>query len=321
MGLATGPSIGGLLLAAGGWRLIFLVNVPLGVIGAVAAVLLIPRSRNLPERVRFDWLGLGLLFPAVVALLVAISFGTDLGWSSPAIVVLFTTAAALGALFVLHERRDRDPMLDLTLFRRRQFAMGIVGAAGSYAVMFGVLLLVPFYLERGLGFGSARSGLELMAMPLAFGIVAPLAGRLADRFGARPLTVSGMALVSLGLGVLAATRPPTVTFLFLLGGVGAGMGLFTSPNNASVMGAAPGSHAGMASGVLNMTRGVGTAIGLALTGSVFVATGGVADGRDSALHAFSVTASVLAIIALAVAVLSAARASAALANATLWSVE
>ncbi len=321
LGLATGPSIGGLLLAAGGWRLIFLVNVPLGVIGAVAAVLLIPRSRNLPERVRFDWLGLGLLFPAVVALLVAISFGTDLGWSSPAIVVLFTTAAALGALFVLHERRDRDPMLDLTLFRRRQFAMGIVGAAGSYAVMFGVLLLVPFYLERGLGFGSARSGLELMAMPLAFGIVAPLAGRLADRFGARPLTVSGMALVSLGLGVLAATRPPTVTFLFLLGGVGAGMGLFTSPNNASVMGAAPGSHAGMASGVLNMTRGVGTAIGLALTGSVFVATGGVADGRDSALHAFSVTASVLAIIALAVAVLSAARASAALANATLWSVE
>ena len=97
-------------------------------------------------------------------------------------------------LFVWHERRDRDPMLDLGLFRNARFSTGIASGVGSYLVMFGVLLLVPFYLERGLGLGTARSGLELMAMPLAFGVVAPLAGRLADRVGARPLTVSGMAL-------------------------------------------------------------------------------------------------------------------------------
>ena len=119
-------------------------------------------------------------------------------------------AAVLGGLFVWHERRDSDPMLDLGLFRNARFSTGIASGVGSYLVMFGVLLLIPFYLERGLGLGSARSGLELMAMPLAFGIVAPLAGRLADHVGARPLTVGGMALVALGLASSGPSgrRPP-----------------------------------------------------------------------------------------------------------------
>ncbi len=321
LGLALGPSIGGLLLAAGGWRLIFFVNVPVGLVGALTAVVLVPRSRNLLARVRFDWTGLGIFFPAVAALLYAITFGAETGWSSTLIVGLFVVAAVLGALFVWHERRDSDPMLDLGLFRSAQFSTGIVSGFGSYLVMFGVLLLVPFYLERGLGLGTARSGLELMAMPLAFGIVAPFAGRLADRVGARPLTVGGMTLVAVGLAVMGVRRPPTVGFLLLLALVGVGMGLFTSPNNASIMGAAPGQHAGMASGVLNMTRGMGTALGLALTGTVFVLAGGDMGGSAGAEHAFSVTTYVLAAIAAGAGLVSATRGNGALASATLSSVE
>lgn len=321
LGLALGPSIGGLLLAAGGWRLIFFVNIPFGVFGALAAILLVPRSRNLMARVRFDWTGLGIFFPAVVALLSAISFGAELGWSSSLIVGLFVAAVVLGGLFIWHERRDRDPMLDLNLFRNADFSTGIASGMGSYLVMFGVLLLIPFYLERGQGLGSARSGLELMAMPLAFGIVAPFAGRLADRVGSRPLTVSGMALVALGLVLMGALRPSTGLLLVLLGVVGVGMGLFTSPNNASIMGAAPGQQAGMASGVLNMSRGMGTALGLAVTGSVFVVAGGESDGMAGAQHAFTVTAYVLAAIAAAAGVVSALRANGALADATLSAVE
>ena len=321
LGLALGPSIGGLLLAAGGWRLIFFVNVPIGLVGALTAVVLVPRSRDLLARVRFDWTGLGIFFPAVAALLCAITFGAETGWGSAPIVGLFVVAAVLGALFLWHEHRERDPMLDLGLFRSAQFSTGIVSGFGSYLVMFGVLLLVPFYLERGLGLGTARSGLELMAMPLAFGIVAPLAGRLADRVGARPLTVGGMALVAVGLAVMGALRPPTVGFLLLLALVGVGMGLFTSPNNASIMGAAPGQQAGMASGVLNMTRGMGTALGLALTGTVFVLAGGDTGGAAGAEHAFSTTTYVLAAIAAGAGLVSATRANAALASATLSSVE
>jgi EmrB/QacA subfamily drug resistance transporter len=321
LGLALGPTIGGLLLAAGGWRLIFFVNVPFGLFGAVAAILLVPRSRDLMARVRFDWTGLGVFFPAVLALVSAISFGAELGWTSSQIIGLFVAAVVLFGLFIWHERRDRDPMLDLTLFRNARFSTGIASGVGSYLVMFGVLLLIPFYLERGLGLGPARSGLELMAMPLAFGIVAPLAGRLADHVGARPLTVSGMALVVLGLALMGALRPSTVWLLLLLAVIGVGMGLFTSPNNASIMGAAPGQQAGMASGVLNMTRGMGTALGLAVTGTIFVAAGGDSSGTSGAQHAFTVTTYVLAAIAAAAGVISALRASGTLSNATLSSVE
>ena len=321
LGLALGPSVGGLLLAAGGWRLIFFVNIPFGVFGAAAAILLVPRSRDLMARVRFDWTGLGVFFPAVVALLSAISFGAELGWSSSLIVLLFVAAAVLGGVFIWHERRDGDPMLDLELFRSVRFSTGIASGVGSYLVMFGVLLLIPFYLERGQGLGSARSGLELMAMPLAFGIVAPFAGRLADHVGARPLTVSGMALAAMGLALMGGLRPSTALFLVLLALVGLGMGLFTSPNNASIMGAAPGQQAGMASGVLNMSRGMGTALGLAVTGSIFVVAGGESGEMGGAQHAFTVTAYVLAAIAAAAGVVSALRANGALANATLSSVE
>jgi EmrB/QacA subfamily drug resistance transporter len=321
LGLALGPTIGGLLLAAGGWRLIFFVNVPFGIFGAVAAILLVPRSRDLMARVRFDWTGLALFFPAVVALVSAISFGAELGWSSGLIIGLFLLAAVLVVVFIWHERRDSDPMLDLGLFRSARFSTGIASGVGSYLVMFGILLLVPFYLERGIGFGAARSGLELMAMPLAFGIVAPFAGRLADHVGARPLTVSGMALVALGLALLGAFRPSTPWFLALLGMIGVGLGLFTSPNNASIMGAAPNKQAGLASGVLNMSRGLGTALGLAVTGTVFVVAGGEHGGMSGAAHAFTVTSYVLAAVALAAGVISALRANGTLADTTLSSIE
>jgi MFS family permease len=242
-----------------------------------------------------------------------------LGWGSALIVLLFTGAFGLGAWFVWHESRTADPMLDLSLFQSVQFSTGIASGMGSYLVMFGVLLLVPFYLERGVGLGTARSGLELMAFPLAFGVVAPLAGRVADRVGARPLCVTGMALVCVSLLLLGATRPPVGWFLALLACVGVGMGLFTSPNNASIMGAAPESHAGMASGVLNMTRGLGTALGLAVTGTVFTVAGGDVDG--GAAHAFTVTAYVLAAVAFGAGVVTALRSAGHLASARLSSVE
>ena len=321
LGLALGPSVGGLLLAAGGWRLIFLVNVPVGILGAVAAVLLVPRSRDLAPRKRFDWIGLALFFPAVVALLSAISFGNQLGWGSAAILGLFAVAVVLGTVFFLREDIVANPMLDLALFRRARFSLGITSGLGSYLVMFGLLLLVPFYLEHALGAGTARSGLELMAMPLAFALVAPLAGRWADLVGARPLTVSGMAVAGAALLAMGALRPATPGLVALIAAVGVGLGLFTSPNNASIMGAAPEDQAGMASGVLNMTRGLGTALGLAVTASVFAGNGGGAGTASLAAHAFSVTSIVLAGVAALTMVVAALRGSGPLADTKLSAVE
>jgi MFS family permease len=130
-----------------------------------------------------------------------------------------------------------------------------------------------------------------------------------------------MALVGLGLILLGALHPPTLWFLVLLAVIGAGLGLFTSPNNASIMGAAPEQQAGMASGVLNMTRGLGTALGLAVTGTIFVVAGGASGGTGGAQHAFTVTAYVLASVALGAGVVSALRANGNLADVTLSAVE
>jgi EmrB/QacA subfamily drug resistance transporter len=321
IGLALGPSVGGLLIAAGGWRLIFFVNVPIGIVGGLAALLLVPRSRQLAKRVPFDYKGLGIFFPAVVVLLGAITFGADLGWTSPLILGLLVAAVVLGLGFVRHERRDSDPMMDLTLFRERRFSFGIVSGIGSYLVMFGVLLLIPFYAERGLGDDVARAGLQLMALPLMFGLVAPLAGKLTDRIGARPLTVSGMGLVSAGLVLLALLRPATSGTVILLALIGVGLGLFTSPNNAAIMGSVSAHQAGMASGILNMSRGMGTALGLAVTGLVFSVSGGETGGMPAAEHAFSVTALVLAGVALAAGIVAGLRPNGHLGDAQLAGVE
>lgn len=127
VGLALGPSVGGLLVGAGGSRLIFLINVPFGLIGMIAGILFVPRSRHLEARVPFDWLGLGLLFLDVAALMCVITFGNALGWTSPTIIGLATASITLGGAFVLHESGDDHPMLDLGLFRRPRFTAGITG--------------------------------------------------------------------------------------------------------------------------------------------------------------------------------------------------
>jgi len=307
IGLALGPTVGGFLLAAGGWRLIFFVNVPFGLLGMIAGLVLIPRSRHLQTRVRFDWTGLSMFFPAVVAVFVAVSFGNSRGWTSPVILGLFVVGIALVVAFIRREGRCPEPMLDLGLFRTSRFSAGIASGMLSYLVMFGVLFLVPFYLERGLRFGSGRAGLELMVMPLALGVTAPVAGRLADLVGARSLTVGGMVTVSAGLAVLGVLRPSTPVFLLLLVVVGVGLGLFTPPNNAAIMGSVPPGQSGLASGVLNMTRGMGTALGLALTGLVFDVAGGRSSGPVPVGHAFSITAWFLAAMAAAAGVIAGLR--------------
>jgi EmrB/QacA subfamily drug resistance transporter len=308
LGLALGPTVGGLLIALGGWRLIFFVNVPAGFVGTVMAWYLIPRSRHLQERVPFDWLGLGLFVPAVGALLSAVSFGNSAGWTSPAIVGLFAVAALLGTGFLRRQRHASSPMLDLTLFKRVPFAAGIASGLLSYLVLFGTLFLVPFYLERALRLSPGRSGLMIGVMPIVLGITAPFAGRLAERLGARALTVAGMALAAATMGALVLAHGSLAAIMVELAVLGLGLGMFTPPNNAAIMGSAPREQSGVASGVLNMTRGMGTAMGLAFTGLVF----GLVAGSEHAsvalvTRAFEASAAFLGLIALAAMVLAGLR--------------
>jgi MFS family permease len=271
----------------------------------VTALLFIPRSTHLQARVRFDWPGFALFFPAVAALLFAVSQGSHQGWTSPSILATVAVAGVLGAGFVQRERRCATPMVDLSLFGRFRFTAGVSSGLLAFLVLFGVLVVVPFYLERSAGFGVVRTGMELMVMPVALGLVAPFSGRMADRCGVRAPAVTGMALVTVGLLGLAGLRPSTGGFLVLLVVIGAGLGLFVSPNNAGIMASVPAPQSGLASGLLNMSRGLGTAMGLAVASAVFGALHGDWGPPSTVNTAFCVTIVVLAAVALLAGVISA----------------
>jgi EmrB/QacA subfamily drug resistance transporter len=303
VGLAMGPAVGGWLVGLGGWQLVFLVNVPVGVVAIVLAWFLLPRSRDLAPRVPFDWHGLTLFAPSVCAVLLAASFGVV--WPMlPAVLLLL--------LFAWRERRTSHPLIHFSLFRRPTFSAGIASGLLAYLVTFGVLFVVPFYLERSLGLTPGRAGAVLSALPIALGLTAPLAGRLADRLDIRWFTTGGMVLAAcslLAVSQLAASRwhTPMWALVMCLLFLGVALGTFTPANNASVMGAAPRQRAGMAGGVLNMTRGLGTAFGVTLTGAVFGAAAGSSavqspsatrDGFTSACVALAVVAAIAALASL-----------------------
>jgi MFS family permease len=275
VGLSVGPTLGGVLIDSLGWRWVFFIAVPFGVLGTVLGWLVLPRTRREPiagvahEPRRFDWLGAGLIGVAVALVLIALTYANTWGWSSPALAITVALACVcLGSLWMV-EGRSTSPLIDPALLRIRSFSLGLLAGLLSYAVLFGSLFLMPFYLERILGQTAAQTGLLLTPIPIALAVLAPISGALADRIGPVAPTVAGMAAAALALAALAfltdAALPATLGFLALLG---IGLGLFTPPNNAAVMGSAPTHRLGVAGGILNMTRSIGTSLGVASTGAV-----------------------------------------------------
>jgi MFS family permease len=261
------------VIALGGWRPIFVLNLPIGAVGLALAWIMLPRSRELAARERFDWIGAALFGPAVAALLLAVSFSPELGWLSRPVAMLWVAAIVLIAAFLAWERRTAWPMVDLGLLGRRAFSAGISSGMLSYLVTFGALFLTPFYLEGSRHLSPAQAGAVLTALPIALGLVAPVAGRLSERWSGPPLTAAGMAVAAAALALMALLQPPLPGLAAGLALLGAGLGAFTPSNNAAIMGAAPRTASGVAAGLLNMTRGLGTSLGVAVTGLAWQASG------------------------------------------------
>jgi EmrB/QacA subfamily drug resistance transporter len=324
IGLSVGPSVGGFLIDSLGWQWVFFIAVPFGLLGTVLAWLVLPWTGHASvgveaqEPERFDWLGAALLGPGVGLILLALTYGNSWGWTSPALVSTAGLAAACLGVLVYVEKRSASPLIDLRLLGVRSFSRGLVAGLLSYAVLFGCLFLVPFYLERILGQSAAQTGLSLTPIPIALGVMAPIAGTLTDRIGPGPPTVAGMAIAALALVGLALM--PSTSFSLTLGMLavlGIGLGLFTPPNNSAVMGSAPANRLGVAGGILNMTRSLGTSIGVAATGAVLAVRlsarlGGHVDSTIDApiaalLPAFHETLLFLAGLAMLAAVVSSTR--------------
>ncbi|MFC5719150.1 MFS transporter [Streptomyces gamaensis] len=264
LGLAVGPTVGGLLVSTVGWRWVFWINVPVGVAAIVMGRYLLPRTVERAVEARFDLRGTAWLTVAVTTLLGGVSMLSGMpvpGWAGA--VVLAVSALAFGG-FLRREARARDPLVPPALLRDRRIAWGLLGALSGYLVLFGPLLVVPIALTRH-GESELRAGLLLAPLPAGFAFASNLQEQLLPRkWSSRRRCVAGAALSLAGLAGLAFASPVDLWLICWLAVLALGLGLFTPPNNAMVMAAVPRELSGTGGGMLNTCRSLGTSLGIAL---------------------------------------------------------
>ncbi|HET7011735.1 MAG TPA: DHA2 family efflux MFS transporter permease subunit [Anaerolineales bacterium] len=272
IGIVVGPVLGGWILDVASWPWIFLVNLPVGIVGLLVVGRFVPSFRP-PRTGRFDIPGAASLFAGLLSFLLALTEGPHLGFAEPRVLALFAASAIMIGVFITIERRTPHPMIDLNLFRVGLFSVNLVTGSLAFIALSGLLLLMPFYLENILGHPPRLIGLLMGAIPAGLGVTAPLSGALSDRVGTRPITVAGLGVLVLGYlgltGLGASTSP--LGFLTRSAPIGIGMGLFQSPNNSAIMGTAPRERLGVASGMLALTRLLGQVTGIAVLGAMWSA--------------------------------------------------
>ena len=268
--VAVGPLVGGALTRGIGWEAIFFVNVPIGVAAIALAQLKLAEAET-AARGRIDWPGLLTFSTGLFCFVLALIEGNDRGWGSTRIVALFTAAVVLVAAFVVLEHRRRDPMLDLTLFRKPAFGGASIAAFVLSAAMFSLFLYLTLYVQDILGYDPLETGLRFLPSTLLSFLVAPIAGRLSARVPVRGLLGGGLLLVGVGL-ILISGLDARSSWTALLPGfilTGAGIGLVNPPLASTAIAVVPPARAGMASGINTTFRQVGIATGVAGYGAIF----------------------------------------------------
>jgi EmrB/QacA subfamily drug resistance transporter len=268
--VAVGPLVGGAITSGIGWRWIFFVNVPIGVVAIVITLARIQESRD-PNSKRIDWIGFVTFSAALFMLVFALVRGNAAGWGSSEITGLLIGAAVLMAAFIVAELRQREPMLDLSLFRRPAM-IGISGAAFTLsASIFSLFLYLTLFIQDDLGYGPLAAGVRFLPLTLLAFVVAPFAGKLTVRFPARYMLGVGLLLVAAGCLLMATIQADSSWTVLLPGFVlsGAGIGMINPVLASSAVAVVPSERSGMASGINSTFRQVGIATGIAGLGAIF----------------------------------------------------
>jgi EmrB/QacA subfamily drug resistance transporter len=270
MALAIGPLVGGVLTEKISWGWIFFVNVPVGIAGIFMALWAIDESRDTSHEQRLDVPGLVASAVGLFALTYALIEANNYGWTSARILALFGVAVVALAVFVLLERHQRVPMLDLALFRDGTFTGANCTMLLVALAMFGIFFFNSLFVQNILRYSPIEAGATFLPMTLLVMIVAPQAGRFTDKIGARWLIGTGLVLVAVSL-VFFAQLDQHSSFWNILPGLlfgGFGMAMTMTPTTAAAMGSVPVDKAGIGSAVLNSSRQVGGSLGIAVMGAI-----------------------------------------------------
>ncbi|MFC1869189.1 MFS transporter [Thermodesulfobacteriota bacterium] len=269
-GLAAGPSLGGIIAFFLGWRLVFLINIPIGIVGLLWARSVVPDLKG--RQAKMDILGATTAFISMFSFLLFVNGFQGLGFSYINGSMLFVAILA-GFSFLWIETKVSQPMLKLSLFRNPTFSFADISALFNFMSQYVMVFLTPFYLQRVLHYTPNNLGLVMTAFPLAVMAVAPFSGTISDRIGTRLPACLGAAICALSLFFMS--RLPVSAgsgdVLWRLALFGLGTGIFQSPNTSAVMGSTPKRHLGIASGILATMRNVGMVLGIATAGVVLYA--------------------------------------------------
>ena len=275
LALALGPLVGGWLTEEVSWRAIFLLNLPVAAGAVTMTLFAAEESRDETASRKLDIPGIGALTTALAALVLALIEGNAWGWSSAGVLGLLALAVVAGVAFVAIERRSAVPIVDFAFFRSRAFlGANVVAFAVSFA-MFAMFFFIALYMQNILGYSPLEAGVRFLPSTLVIMVTGPIAGRLADRVGARPLMVTGLLTTTVALfwqsQIDTGSGYSTLWPGFVL--MGLGMGLIMSPMSMAAMNAVDRSKAGVASGTLSMFRMVGGTFGVAALGALVATVG------------------------------------------------
>jgi DHA2 family methylenomycin A resistance protein-like MFS transporter len=287
LALAVGPTVGGLLVDAAGWRSIFVLVVPVSAAAMALAIKSVPESSD-PKGRRLDPAGQTFAIAALASLSFVTIEGPHWGFTSPTILVLAAVFVVASALFVYGARGRNDALVPLDVFGQREFSAALAIAGMMTFGMYAMLFLTPLYLQSLGGASAFAVGLELLPLSVTFVIVSHYSGALAKRFGVRAMMTAGMGAMGAGLLLLTLVSPtPAMTLITVaLFVIGAGLGLNTGPVNAVAVASLPPARSGTASGLINTARMIGATLGIAVLGAAFAvhAAGQTAEAMVSGLR-------------------------------------
>jgi len=269
LGSLAGPPLGGFIVGASSWEYIFLINVPIGIITLFYAFKILPKGRKTAKG-KLDGLGALLFMFAIVPLFVALGKGQEIGFTQPIILSAFLISIISFIAFIIVEKKLKNPLLQLKIFRNKLFSLSIFCAFVSFVAIFCSIIIQPFYLQDVLKFSPTTTGFILMTFPLILSIVAPISGYLSDKIGSEILTFIGLMVTSLGLLLMSTLNEQSsiISMVIFIAIMSIGNGLFQSPNNSLVMSTVPKDKLGIAGSVNALVRNIGMVCGIALATTI-----------------------------------------------------
>jgi EmrB/QacA subfamily drug resistance transporter len=271
LGICLGPTLGGLLMGIAGWRLIFLVNIPIGIFASFIIVRFVPQDAIANNRQRFDGLGSAILTISLLSFTLSMTQGQIESFTSMKTLSLLAVAVLSFAAFLFVEARITQPMLNLRMFKNLEFSLSLLMCFLVFFAFTGVIFILPFFLEIVLHYSTQKVGFLLGFFTILMGIISPFSGLIADRFGSRIISLVGLVLMFSSCLLMSTfdAQLKDLVYIAWTAPLGIGLGIFQSPNNSAIMGSVPKERLGITSGLLALSRTLGQTMALPLMGAMF----------------------------------------------------